>query len=173
MFLLFKNNLNYFCCWHNRTINVIVYTSDGLLRLVIAISYLKIVIFAFTRYIHRPYIELYSDDAKPCFHRCMFSFSTKKLSEPVDMQLMCYPTTYCSLQTDSCSLTGGPILGRNWDKSLKSFPPCYSQTPQLTDFTRPKFLSLHVNSPVETECTSAMVAIANFSFLNVASVQTL
>ncbi len=27
------------------------------------------------------------------------------------------------------------ILGRNWDKSLKSFPPCYSLSPLLTDFT--------------------------------------
>ncbi len=26
------------------------------------------------------------------------------------------------------------ILGRNWDKSLTSFPPCYSQSP---DFTPP------------------------------------
>ncbi len=26
----------------------------------------------------------------------------------------------------------GRILGRNWDKSLKSFPPCYSQSPLLT-----------------------------------------
>jgi hypothetical protein len=31
----------------------------------------------------------------------------------------------------------GRILGRNWDKSLKSFPPCYSQSPLLTDFTPP------------------------------------
>ncbi len=29
----------------------------------------------------------------------------------------------------------GRIPGRNWDKSLKSFPPCYSQSPPLTDFT--------------------------------------
>jgi hypothetical protein len=27
------------------------------------------------------------------------------------------------------------ILGRNWDKSLKRIPPCYSQSPLLTDFT--------------------------------------
>jgi hypothetical protein len=29
------------------------------------------------------------------------------------------------------------IFGRywNWDKNLKSFPPCYSQSPLLTDFT--------------------------------------
>ncbi len=26
-------------------------------------------------------------------------------------------------------------LGRNWDKSLKSLPTCYSQSPPLTDFT--------------------------------------
>ncbi len=31
----------------------------------------------------------------------------------------------------------GRILGRNWDKSLKSFPLCYSQPPLLTDFTPP------------------------------------
>jgi hypothetical protein len=29
----------------------------------------------------------------------------------------------------------GRILGRNRDKSLKSFPPWYSQSPLLTDFT--------------------------------------
>ncbi len=29
------------------------------------------------------------------------------------------------------------ILGRNWDKSLKSFRLCYSQSPILTDFTTP------------------------------------
>jgi hypothetical protein len=29
----------------------------------------------------------------------------------------------------------GRILGHNWDKSLKSFPPCYSQSPLLTHFT--------------------------------------
>ncbi len=29
----------------------------------------------------------------------------------------------------------GQILGRNWDKSLKSFPSCYSQSPLLTGFT--------------------------------------
>jgi hypothetical protein len=33
--------------------------------------------------------------------------------------------------------TRGRILGRNWDKSLKSFPPCYSQSPLPTDFTLP------------------------------------
>jgi hypothetical protein len=31
----------------------------------------------------------------------------------------------------------GRILERNWDKSLKSFPSCYSQSPLLTDFTSP------------------------------------
>jgi hypothetical protein len=31
----------------------------------------------------------------------------------------------------------GRILGRNWDKSLKSFPPRYSQSPLLTDLNPP------------------------------------
>jgi hypothetical protein len=33
--------------------------------------------------------------------------------------------------------TRGRNLGRNWDKSLKSFPPCYSQSPLLTDSPPP------------------------------------
>ncbi len=35
------------------------------------------------------------------------------------------------------SVQRGRILGRNWDKSLKSFPPCYSLSPLITDFTLP------------------------------------
>ncbi len=31
--------------------------------------------------------------------------------------------------------TWGGILGQNPDRNLKSFPPCYSQTPLLTDCT--------------------------------------
>jgi hypothetical protein len=31
----------------------------------------------------------------------------------------------------------GRILGRIWDKSLKSFPPCYSQSPLLPFFPPP------------------------------------
>ncbi len=31
----------------------------------------------------------------------------------------------------------GQIRGRNWDKSLNSFPACYSQSLLLTDFTPP------------------------------------
>ncbi len=34
-------------------------------------------------------------------------------------------------------LTRGRILGGNWDKSLQSFPPCYSQSLLPTDFTPP------------------------------------
>ncbi len=30
----------------------------------------------------------------------------------------------------------GRILGRYWDKSLESFPPCYSQSPLLTNLTQ-------------------------------------
>jgi hypothetical protein len=35
----------------------------------------------------------------------------------------------------------GRILGRNWDKGLKSFPPFYSQSPLLTDILPPPPLS--------------------------------
>jgi hypothetical protein len=31
----------------------------------------------------------------------------------------------------------GRILGRNWDKSLKSFLPCFSQSPLIADSTPP------------------------------------
>jgi hypothetical protein len=41
---------------------------------------------------------------------------------------------FCTLCNIAC---WGRILRRNWDKSLKSFPPCYSKSPLLTDFTRP------------------------------------
>ena len=34
-------------------------------------------------------------------------------------------------------LSRGRILGRNWDISCKSFPPCYSQSPPQTDFPLP------------------------------------
>ncbi len=37
----------------------------------------------------------------------------------------------CTLGTDK----RGRILGRYWDRSLKSFPPCYLQSPLLLDFT--------------------------------------
>ncbi len=39
----------------------------------------------------------------------------------------------------------GRILGRNWGKSLKSFPPCYSQSPLLTDFTPPPHPAPHLS----------------------------
>ncbi len=38
-------------------------------------------------------------------------------------------------------MTRGRILGRNWDKSLESFPPCYSQSPLLMDFALMKAYS--------------------------------
>ncbi len=42
-------------------------------------------------------------------------------------------STYTSL--DVGKLYRGGILGGNPDRSLKSFPPCYSQTPLLTNYT--------------------------------------
>jgi len=36
-----------------------------------------------------------------------------------------------------CLNNRGRILGRNWEKSLKSFPPCYSQSPLLAPLLPP------------------------------------
>ncbi len=44
---------------------------------------------------------------------------------------------YAESQRWSYTVYWGRILERNWDKSLKSSPSCYSQSPILTDFTPP------------------------------------
>ncbi len=41
----------------------------------------------------------------------------------------------CMLYIQGQKCYRGRNLGRNWDKSLKSFPLCYAQSPLLTDFT--------------------------------------
>ncbi len=45
----------------------------------------------------------------------------------------------------------GRVLGRNWDKSLQSFPSCYSQSPLLTYCTPP--LSPLSKSGLKLVCT--------------------
>ncbi len=42
-----------------------------------------------------------------------------------------------SLRQSKQSIPEGRILGRNWDKSLKNFHPCYSQSPLLREITPP------------------------------------
>ncbi len=66
----------------------------------------------------------------------------------------------------------GRILGRNLDKSLKSFPPCYSQSPLLMDFTPPsrtakkKCRKLEANIPRnEKRNIGASVPISTFMCL--------
>jgi hypothetical protein len=52
----------------------------------------------------------------------------------------CFCHLHCSvaiLHQANIFLFRGRILGRNWDKSLQSVPPCYSQSPLITDFTPP------------------------------------
>jgi hypothetical protein len=46
-------------------------------------------------------------------------------------------TTGFPLRENPEDFSKGRILGRSWDKGLKSFPPCYSQSPLLMDFTPP------------------------------------
>jgi hypothetical protein len=62
-----------------------------------------------------------------------------------DLKLKCsLCLSVCYLSTEERMIQRGPrvpargrILGRNWDKSLNRFPPSYSQSPLLTDFTPP------------------------------------
>ncbi len=51
-------------------------------------------------------------------------------------------------------LKRGRILGRNWVKSLESFPPCYSQSPPLTDFT-----------PLPPPCNSGLKFVWNINIV--------
>ncbi len=57
------------------------------------------------------------------------------------------------------TISRGRILERIWDKSLKSFPPCYSQSPLLTDSHPPLSKSglklvCNVNIVYSTEISS-------------------
>ncbi len=71
-----------------------------------------------------------------------------EFSKLVGMALL--SSNICAMYTVLCSLNqlkpvwthclrcyefGGRILGRNWDKSIKSCPSCYSQSPLLKHFT--------------------------------------
>ncbi len=69
------------------------------------------------------------------------------------------------------SSSRGRILGRNWDKSLKCFPPCYSQSQRIL-----------LPPPIESKSGLKMVCNVNilydaqkpqrnFTFMNSASVQ--
>jgi hypothetical protein len=78
----------------------------------------------------------------------------------------------------------GRILGRNWDKSLRSFPPCFSQSSLLTDFTphppseRKSWLKLVCNLNIvyeniksESSQEYAQKTQRNCTFMNLASVR--
>ncbi len=69
-------------------------------------------------------------------------------------------------------VSGGRILGRNRDKSLKSFPPRFSQSSPLTDFTSPSSLSksgLYRNFKSENSQDYAQKPQRNCTFMNSAS----
>jgi hypothetical protein len=57
------------------------------------------------------------------------------------------------------SLNRGRILGRNWDKSVKSFPPLYSQSHQLTPPPPPS------NSGLKLVCTVMQILYTESSSL--------
>ncbi len=74
-----------------------------------------------------------------CMIKSIFSFC--KLSwwvrEARSLAPSCQSTTAMSSSGALYSTVRGWILGRNWNKSLKSFSPCYSQSPLLTEFYPP------------------------------------
>ncbi len=56
------------------------------------------------------------------------------------LSVFTFSAIFCSIflcTTGISCQSWGRILGRNWYENLKSFPPCYSQSPLLTDFTPP------------------------------------
>ncbi len=55
---------------------------------------------------------------------------------PIRTQAITVSVLFCSFLRSETNRKRRPILGRNWDKICKSFPPCYSQSP-LTNFTPP------------------------------------
>ncbi len=64
----------------------------------------------------------------------------------------------------------GRILGRNRDKSLKSFPPCYSQSPLLTGFETVCNVNIvYVNLKSENSQDYAQKPQRNCTFMNSAS----
>jgi hypothetical protein len=60
------------------------------------------------------------------------------------------------------SQSGGQILGRNWDKSLQRFPPCYSKSPLLRILLLPSLsnsglkLICYVNILYGTSCLETL-----------------
>ncbi len=77
----------------------------------------------------------------------------------------------------------GRILRRNWDNSFKSFPPCYSQSPLLTDYPPPpsksglKLVSniniVHGNLKSENSQDYAQKSQRNSTFMNSAFEQNI
>jgi hypothetical protein len=63
----------------------------------------------------------------------MYSFyivQHKIFSNKVNNRFLAYDSSASDVET-ACGAKRGRILGRNWDKSLKSFPPCDSQSSPL------------------------------------------
>jgi hypothetical protein len=51
------------------------------------------------------------------------------------------------LEKETLEENRGGILGRSWDKNLKNFALCYSQSPPPADFTPPyRFLGLEIST---------------------------
>ncbi len=88
------------------------------------------------------------------------------------------------ISSPAAEWTRGPILKRNWDKSLLSFPPCYSQSSLLKDFTPSHPLSIsglklvcnvnfvHKNPKSDHSQDYAQKPQRNYTFMNSTSGNT-
>ncbi len=73
-----------------------------------------------------------------------------------------------SLRNRCQILNGGCILERNWDKDLKNFAPCYSQSPLPADFTPSySFLGLEISTATaDREWSLTLFKTSNYLFVH-------
>ncbi len=111
-------SLNHLC------LSLICFLSSSFLFAVLPIAYSSLILFS------------------PVLSPLHFCLSLLCLSMIFMVSLSITSPLFCLLLFPICVLRHFPpqrgrILGRHWDEILKSFPPCFSQPPLLTDFTTP------------------------------------
>ncbi len=106
--------------------------------------------------------------------KAFFSLNcTYQLQQVVTFRILNYGKVYHKMYSFR---NRGRILGRNWDKSLKTFHPCYSQPPLLIDFTPAPLLSKSglklvciVNNAYGNSRDYSQKPPQNYTFMNSAS----
>jgi hypothetical protein len=113
---------------------IVVYTSTNIAKTVYCEAFTK------PFYIYWPPLTKPNQEKSlPSFH-ILISLKFNLKSLVWISQFSYYVKSFCQVGEPCwrpilCLNNRGRILGRNWDKSPKSFPPCYSQSSLLTAFT--------------------------------------